>query len=536
MSESGSSPGDVSQPAAPASSVADRVGLIVGSNALINGVDILQGILLVRLMAKAEYGAWSFAMVVFGTTRDLGLLALPESILYFAPNLEPAHVRGLVRQSALLLFGLGVVASAILAGVGFASLGTGAAGGLDAWRVLLPLALASLCVFPMSAYGSAFVATNNHRAGAGARSFVALLRAGALLVAAGLGASLPVLASIYAANAAAGLAVNEWVFRKVFAGARTARFPAGIRAQLRYALPIASTKVTGILSRQLDKLVVGFFFGSATFAEFSVGARELPLVTVLPYSIASTILPMLVSTRTSAADAVSGARGALKLWHASIEKATIVMLPVAGFVLLEAVPLMEVVYGSGYAAAATPFRIYALLLPVRVTSYGIMLLALGESGSVFRIHLVSAVFNVVASLALVHVLGPAGPAAATVASTMFVIVCMLYRIHSFVRVGLRGIFPFAFYGRTAMCVLVALIPVLAFRWLVRVESVHLPPVGEVVVALPLFAASYLALASRMRVLGAEDKAFVLRWLRLEPLRRAEPAAADAGSAPSRPEE
>jgi O-antigen/teichoic acid export membrane protein len=498
-------------------SLADRIGLVVGSNFVTAGVGMAQGLLLVRLLSKPDYGAWSFAMMLFGTGRDLGLFAVPDSILYFAPKITPSETRGLVRQSMRLLLGLALVVGAI-----FAALALAPHAFLDGRRglgtVMLLLATATLFLFPSSVYASAFIATDNHRAAAGVNTLLTFTQTLGLVIPAALGVRLEILVAIYAANAGLKLVLLEIVFRRVFAGTKTAPFPGGVRAQLRYAGPLAMTKFAGIFNKQLDKFVVGLFFSAAAFADFAVGATELPLVSILPYSIASLMLPKLVELVEKGTTRTEGARDAVKLWHAGIDKATIVMLPIAGFLLVEAVPFVEVLYGSKYQAAALPFRIYTSLLPLRVTAYGMMLLAFGQSGQILRVQIYGMFVNVAACFALLPLLGMIGAPIAAIGTQMFMIVYLLMRIDAVAEVGVRGIFPYRFYGKTALAVLGALVPLIAARAIPGVRALGVPAPIELAVAAVVFIALYLALADRAGVLGAEDKAFVGRWLRLEPLR------------------
>src|SRR5262249_51162179 len=155
-------------------------------------------------------------------------------------------------------------------------------------------------------------------------------------VALGLGVAWLLVA--YAAATALRFALLEHLFRDALRDVEAAPFPGGLRAQLRYAMPLALTRLVTIANQRLDKLIVGAFFSASAFADIAVGAKEIPLVTLVPYSIAALLLPELVRANDG-----EGPRAALALWHAGIRKATLVMLPIAAFLLVAADPLIEVV-------------------------------------------------------------------------------------------------------------------------------------------------------------------------------------------------
>lgn len=497
------------------SSLADRVGVVVGSNFVAAGINLAQSLILVRLLSKPDYGAWSFAMMLFVTGRDLGFFAIPDSILYFAPKGSLGQMRGLVRQSALAL----VVLAAIV-GLVFSVLAltpeTFLDGRSDLGPMLVLFGLTGLFAFPASVYNNAFIATDHHRASAGVNTVVTLAQTVGLLVPAWLGMRVEWLVVGYALTSGLRLLLLELLFRRLYAGAETQPFPGGLRAQLRYAVPLAATKFAGIFNRQLDKFVIGLFFSASAFAEFSVGATELPLVSMLPYSIATLMLPKFVEAQEKSPSREEGIAETMRLWHASIEKAAIVMLPIAAFLLIEAEPMMRLLYGAKYSAAALPFRVYTTLLPLRVTSYGIVLLAFGQSMMLLRSQLYGMVVNLVVVLALLPVLGMIGAPIAAVVTQVFIIFYMLYRINHTAKVGLGGIFPHRHYARTAAAALLASAPIIAVR-LTRLTASWSAALEVGVFALG-FVPLYLVFATWLGALHAEDRAFIARWIRLAPLR------------------
>src|SRR5260370_145989 len=56
-----------------AASLADRIGLVVGSSFVSAGIGMVQAVVLARLLGRAEYGLWALSMVLLGTARDLAL-------------------------------------------------------------------------------------------------------------------------------------------------------------------------------------------------------------------------------------------------------------------------------------------------------------------------------------------------------------------------------------------------------------------------------------------------------------------------------
>ncbi|EYF07366.1 oligosaccharide flippase family protein [Chondromyces apiculatus] len=496
-------------------SLADRIGMIVGGQFVTTFIGLAQGILMVRLIPKASYGALAFVMMLYTTARDLALFYIPESLLYFAPQLSTAQLKGLVRQSMGILFGFGALVALLLATL---SLSPGLfLGGRDDLTILLLLVgVTAMIGLPGSVFGNLFIATNHHRASAGISLVVTLLGTVTTLVPAALGWNVAWILVGQNATTTLRLLLSYRVYRQVFPGVETAPFPGGIRAQMTYVTPLAVGRFAGLFNQKLDKFVVGLFFSASAFAEFAIGSQELPLVSILPYTVASSMLPQLVEHFQRGESREAGAREAIGLWHAGVRKTTLVMLPVAVFLLLGAEALMVVLYGEAYRGAALPFRIYGALLPLRVTAFGIMMMAFGETKMILRTQVMGMVFNVVAALILLPTVGMMGAPLAAVLTQVAMIVYYCVRIERVGRVGLAGIFPWSHYGRTAAAAVVAGVPVAAAMIAL---GPRLHPAVLLGVGAPVYAGLYLLAARVARVIAPEDQAFVARWLRLEPLRK-----------------
>ena len=538
--------GDGAGPAAALgddATLADRIGMIVGGQFVTTVITLVHGILMVRLISKLDYGTLAFVSMLSATARDLALLYIPESFLYFAARLSIPQLKGLVRQSMLLLAGLGCLVGLVLAGF---ALSPGIfLGGREDLTVLLILAgLGTIVGFPASVFANLFIVTDNHRKAAGISLVITILSSAGTLIPAALGAPIVWILVAQLASTALRLAMSWYVYAGLYPAIPAEPFPGGVRAQLAYVVPLAVSRFANLFNQKLDKVVVGLFFTAGLFAEFAVGSQELPLVSILPYTVASTMLPQFVErfergglkeggsgeegsreggsraggSRLGGSRAggsrEAGARDAIDLWHASIRKTALVMLPVAAFLLLSAEPLMRVLYGDAYAGAALPFRIYSALLPLRVTGYGIMLMAFGQTRMILRAQVLGMVFNVAASLILLPTIGMVGAPLAAVLTQAMMIVFMLHRIERVGRVGLAGIFPWRHYGRVAATAALSGAP-LAIALLTG--SSRLYPALYLAAGAPLYLALYLAAARRIGLLEPEDRAFVHRWLRLEPL-------------------
>ncbi|HMY17954.1 MAG TPA: oligosaccharide flippase family protein [Polyangium sp.] len=499
--------------AAQTTSFADRVGLVVGGQFVSAIIGMIQGILLVRLLDKRAYGTISLVLFWLATGRDLGMLYLPESVYYFAPKTSQGELLGLVRQSKWLLVTLGTIVALVFIVMGLAP-DLFLKGRTDLGGLLVIAGIASIVGFPAGIYGAVFIATNNHRRAAGISLFLTMFGAVGNLVPAALGWPVWVLLWSVVLSAVVRVVLSERLMKQMFAGVEPQPFPGGVRAQLRYVLPLTLTRFAGLFNQRLDRFIVGMFFGVESFAEFTIGSQELPLVNILPYTIASTMMPRLVELYEQGTTRLQGAREAIAVWHAGMRKATIVMVPVAVFLLLMAEPFLVVLYGERYRAAALPFRIYSALMLVRLTGYGTMLMVFGQTNVLMRVQLSGMVLNIVGSYFLLPRIGMIAAPISAVITQLSMIIMILVRVNDHARMGLRDIFPWSHWFRALLAAGTAAIVVMGVLRILQQSSL----VVQLVISLLTFIPTYVMLANIFDVLTADDRAFLRRWVTLEPLR------------------
>jgi len=488
-----------------------QVGLVVASRFIVAIMDLVAAVVLVRLLAKDDYGALALLLVLHLTVGNVLTLGVPQSVLYFVPTVSAGARRTFVLQTVGVLGVLGALAGAgtLVLGLGFSDRFLGGRADLAG---LVPLvALALLLDYPARAHQQTLIALDRHGWAAAVNVVLALAGVAALAVPAALGRPLQEVLVAWCAVAGLKTAVGVGVPLLAFSGVRREPFPGGVGAQLGYAVPIGLAGIVGSVNVQVDKLLVAGFFGATIFAEYAVAARELPLVSILPYTVASTILPRLVAL---AGDSEAGGPAAsVELWHVSIRKVALVMLPVACFLAAVAEPVVVLLYTRDYAAATPVFLIYLCVLPLRVTSYGVMTQALGRPRYTLYGAFVAVASNLALSLVLIRIIGHLGPPVGTVASQVLTIGFFLVVIGRMTGTGPGRVFPWGAWLRTF---LVAAAPALPVAW---AASAGLPPGLLVPAGAVLYLAAYLALARGMRLIGPEETAWLKSWLTLDFLRR-----------------
>ena len=229
--------------------------------------------------------------------------------------------------------------------------------------------------------------------------------------------------------------------------------------QLSYALPVALSKTTDIISTWLDKFVVSIFFGPEVLGYFYVGAIEIPLIGVLLSSVYSIASPVL--NKFHHEDNIAGF---VAFVNKTLKFTTKIIWPLFLYLMIYADHIIPLVFKSDFEASVAPFRIYLIMMPVRIALYGVIVLALGKPRIVFLGAFGTMLLNLVLNLVLVHKIGFLGPAVATVITTYLHVIFLVIYILLITRVSVRELIPFRDFIYIGLsCILAALISFLMTR-------------------------------------------------------------------------
>ncbi|MCM1066937.1 MAG: oligosaccharide flippase family protein [Muribaculaceae bacterium] len=210
-----------------------------------------------------------------------------------------------------------------------------------------------------------------------------------------------------------------------------------------FSIPIGLSSVVGTLNGELDKLVIGRFFSVDEYAIFANAAKELP-VTMVAVSITTVLLPQLVRMLKKGSP-----DEAVNLWSRAIELSLCFMCLVVGGFIVFAPDLISMFYSEKYVTegSVAVFRIYSCILIFRVTYWGIILNATGNTKFILYSSLLTLLFNFVGNIASYYLLGFIGPAISTLVVTIIMCYVQLKFTTRVIKIPFSKIFPWRGIGR-----------------------------------------------------------------------------------------
>ena len=240
---------------------------------------------------------------------------------------------------------------------------------------------------------------------------------------------------------------------------------------LKFSIPIGLASMVGRLSIELDKLVIGRFFTTEELAIYTNAARELP-VAIISSALTAVLMPHLVRLLKENKN-----KSAVELWGYSITLSYIFISLVSFGVFTYATDVMTLLYSSKYISGSNVFRIYTLVLLLRVTYFGMILNSKGKTKFIFYSSLLSLILNLVLNYIFYKLFGFIGPAIATLLSIAIVQFAQLIATSKIVNITIKSIFPWKELAKITLINVVFSIAFFNLKSIVNLEYVF-GSVGE----------------------------------------------------------
>jgi O-antigen/teichoic acid export membrane protein len=488
------------RPAGPRSrSRTFKAAILASGEFLSTLVQLATFAVLARVLSMQDYATYRQTMLAYWFAAPLLMLGLPQALYYFLPG-EKTRARAILWENIILLTLMGCVFSLFLL-LGGNRLLALRFNNPDLANTLLLLAPYPLLVLPAAAIGACLMARERPRELA---VFHVLSRflTGVVIIAAILIWRTPA-AAIVGAVVAAGIILVpslNLMARSVREGHWRPRL-SGMWAQAKFSAPLGLAVTVAGVSYTLDKVIVSAMCTPEQFAIYATGAFEIPLMGVVTGSVTAVLLPDITRLRKE-----GRSREALALWKRAAVKCSLIILPVMCFLFCMAPEVMSVLFSAKYTQSALPFRLYLLLLPMRVVTFGAMLMAAGKSSLILYRSIVDLLLNLVLSMVLIYFLGYIGAGVAAVLTLyLWTAPYSIVMIARFYDSRLGTVFPYrAILGVLALSVLTCV--ACAPKWVMPGASAVL----RLGIVAPLFAVTTLLVLRRAGFLNYTSILSLLR--------------------------
>jgi O-antigen/teichoic acid export membrane protein len=490
-------------------SLAEKTGVVVFSRLITTLMDIILVIVLVRLLSSTDFVIISFLLLVYETAKYLATLGFPDSVFYFFERVAKNARAGFALQTCAILVVTAAFASLMmLLFVPFLP------GFLSEWlpssvlttQSLLPLmAMIAFIEIPTWPVNNILLAADRQKSASWYNLMNTSLTFAAIVGPISMGYSLETAIWCLLGYSMIRLVVSVVWLWKVLPPYELGPNRKLIKEQIAFSIPIGLSALVARFNRNVDKFIVSYFLAESVVAIYIIGATEIPLVKVIPFAVGSVLISRFVQFQ------MDDQREELRdLWYKGIEKVSLIVLPLTFLFIALAPEIITLLFGADKIEAALPFQIYSLIILIRVTSYGSILQAFGDTRSILKLSFNLLFWNILFSVPFTLWFGIVGTASAAVLANYINIVITLRVIGRHMREPWYRVLPLRSYFK----VLGVAAGVGALTWSLKSVLPHLPLSLMVGITVSFFLMAFVVIGSLTKVISANDRRQLANWLKL----------------------
>ncbi len=268
----------------------------------------------------------------------------------------------------------------------------------------------------------------------------------------------------------------------------------GLKEQVQYTLPIGLSMNVMEMSRYMDKIVVSNQSSPEEYALYARGAMEIPVIGIIANTLDNLLMPSFVQAYKD-----KKVHEIIVIWHASIRLMAAFIYPCCLFLISSAPLLIPAIFSEKYVGSVIIFQIYTLGLLSRISTFDIIMRAIGRTKEIFLITVMTVIINLGLTLVFMHLWGLTGAPIATVLTLLFMRLCYLKAITSFFNIRINDVFPWSSIFKSLVISCISSIPVVLLYQLSLNIWIQLLVMGIA------FSFCYLVLLKIITSLTTQDK-------------------------------
>jgi O-antigen/teichoic acid export membrane protein len=273
-----------------------------------------------------------------------------------------------------------------------------------------------------------------------------------------------------------------------------------LRKQLRYAIPFGLAIIVGILQTNFHQYSVSHYFDAATFAIYSVGCLQIPIVDFIMTPATSVMMVRMSELRGQ-----GRSDGLLGMWHDMSRKLALMFVPLVALVLLNAHALFVLLYTDAYLRSVPIFMIWSVAILFTTLPTDAVLRVFAQTRFLLVLNIISLALIAFSIRWFLFRFDLIGAVLVTVLTAGFSKILALLKVRRLLRVPIRDLLPWRNLAGILGAATAACIPASAAQYQFRT----LPALAIVAIAGVVYSVSFLAL---VRIFGGLSEVEVL-WMR-----------------------
>ena len=499
------------------SNLTEKTGVVVFARIVTTVIDLAIVIATIQILSKTDFAIIGYLLMIHEIARNVATLGFPDSVFYFFERVTGSAKRGFVLQTTSILLGTALISGTIILLISLlvpSLLPQWDSNSISQIQFLLPfMALVAVLEIPTWPVTNVLLALNRQKESAWYEMVTSLLTLACLVgpLALGYGLNIAIYGLVFYAVVRF---IGSWILMQfVLPEGKMADSSITLKQQINFAVPLGLSSLVNKINRYADKFIVSILLPAAAYAEYTIGAQEVPIIRVIPFAVGSVLISRYVAFQLE-----DKKEELLKLWYKGVEKVSLLVVPLTVVTIIIASDLIAIVAeseGTDYRNSVIPFQIFNLIVLLRVTNYGSILQAFGDTKGVFYLSLNLVLANIILSVPLTLHYGIIGTAAGTFIANFYNWIITLRRIGRHMDLPPSKVLPFPFYLKLLSISFAVALPV----WFSRVSFIS--PESTLIgllYSLSAFLVLFSIAGTSFGVISSNDWKQLKNWLMLRFLR------------------
>lgn len=263
-----------------------------------------------------------------------------------------------------------------------------------------------------------------------------------------------------------------------------------------YSFPISLSLLIGVVSYQIDKIIVSSFCSAEEYAMYVNGAFEIPVIAIITSSIAGASFGLFTQyCKDNEYDKANNLFNKISLASA------IVIFPCFVFLFFYSKETIVLIFGKKYIESYFVFEIYLLLLPIRIIQYGNVLIALGKTNILLFRSIIELIISAASSILLFKLFGYKGIVFGTViAVLLWTVPYNLVIISKGFKLPIKFILPLKKLAVVTFCCVISLL-------LVSIIGLYINQLGliyKMTIVFTIFCLVYLLMINMLGIIKYDN--------------------------------
>jgi len=208
----------------------------------------------------------------------------------------------------------------------------------------------------------------------------------------------------------------------------------------KYTISMGSVAIVSMINIYIDQMMVSFLLPLSDYSYIKIGSFQIPFIGIITGTLVTVMIPIISNQYKN-----NKYNEIIKTWSDSIEKSTILLIPIIIFCLIFAQDIIITFFSKKYDGAIIIFQVYMFQWLRAVVIFGGIMGAIGLEKELLKNTMIITVLNIVINYIMISNYGVIGAAITTTVLNYLALVLLVRKVDQILPKKFISYFPFKIY-------------------------------------------------------------------------------------------